>query len=745
MKLTLKMRCAPVIALAVLASSAVAASEHTQDRTITKVVKLLESMLKTSKEEGDEERVIYAKFKCYCDTSEAEKKADIESLTKQIEILESKIEELQGSSGEESTSSADLKEKMAENKQSQAEAETIRKKQAKAFEAEKTDLEQAIGQIKEAIETLSAVGADQTRSVGADHQQFMAAKADGSLLQLQNSLKSALSVAQSFLNKKQYNSFASFLQAPFTGTYTSQSAEVFGILKNMRDTFLANLQSAIDEENQSIKAHNALMKLKSEEFDELLASFKKAQETLGDNDQELASKRKQLSEAEKQKSDDEEFLAKLLPMCKDKAKEFDERKLLRVNEEAAIAEAITILNSDSAFESFGSVDATSGKPKALIQLSKVERHVPEEDVRVVMQRLLRRAASEEGRQSPRLNHVMSLLHEENPFDTVLMEIDKMIDLIDEESVQDKENLVWCGKERKTNKAELAEKKDEILKLEGEIDRLDKAINAPETGLKDQIALIEKSLVDNDKAQKAETEDRKESNAAYQKDIKNLGAAEELLLNAISVLKSYYDRFEKAFVQEDPAPPETWGKYEGQSKGGSDAISMLEFILSETKKEESTAHSTEEQDQADYEDSMTFLKKEQAAKEKSLAELHKTLADTEKDLLQAEDDMRATAKDKESIETYLEKIKPGCDFITENFELRTKSRVTEKDALEKARDMLKDSPAYKNAELKAKVVSFGKCKQVCEASEEGVECKACMADVTVPGYCAGHPKTQGCGK
>jgi hypothetical protein len=315
-----------------LAPAATATSEQMQDRTITKVVKLLEDMLKVSKKDGDEERVIYAKFKCYCDTSEADKKAEIEELTKTISILESKIEEIQGSSGEESTDSADIKEKMATNKQAREEAKAIRKKQAKAFEAESKDLQEAIGQMREAIETLSKVGADQTMSVGADHKQFMAGyKADGALVQLRNSVQSALSVAQAFMNEKQYSSVTSFIQAPFTGTYTSQSAEVLGILKNMRDTFKANLEAAIETEKKDIESFNELMELKTEEYNELILQYKKAQDILGGNDMELASKRKQLAEAEKQKAEDEEFLAKLIPMCKDKAKQYDERKLMRAN------------------------------------------------------------------------------------------------------------------------------------------------------------------------------------------------------------------------------------------------------------------------------------------------------------------------------------------------------------------------------------------------------------------------------
>jgi hypothetical protein len=58
-----------------------------KDRTITQVVKLLQGMLEKSKKEGDEERKIYAKFKCYCDTSEAEKTASIKKETENIVCL----------------------------------------------------------------------------------------------------------------------------------------------------------------------------------------------------------------------------------------------------------------------------------------------------------------------------------------------------------------------------------------------------------------------------------------------------------------------------------------------------------------------------------------------------------------------------------------------------------------------------------------------------------------------------------
>merc|ERR1719213_1244104 len=135
--------------------------------------------------------------------------------------------------------------------------------------------------------------------------------------------------------------------------------------------------------------------------------------------------------------------------------------------------------------------------------------------------------------------------------------------------------------------------------------------------------------------------------------------------------------------------------------------------------------------AKYEDSMTSLKKQEAEDEKRLSKLQEKL-------LEAQEDLKATTEDKEAIEAYLAKIKPGCDFITENFDIREKNRKTETEALEKCQDLIKGTPAYKAAKAEEHQESLGKCKDICnDAGEEHAKCKACLADVTVPGYCAGH--------
>jgi len=293
--------------------------------------------------------------------------------------------------------------------------------------------------------------------------------------------------------------------------------------------------------------------------------------------------------------------------------------------------------------------------------------------------------------------------------------------------------------------------DQIDTLTGEIQSLTDDIEDPETGLKSQIQTTEEDLASCVESQKTETKDRKEANLLYQQDIKNLVAAEKILKKAIKVLKKYYDDLAQkmeageVFLQrrEDPDAPSTWGGYKGQSSKGGDAISMLEFILEETKKEETEAHSDEEDAQHSYEDSMADLKERETNAEKTLVSLRETLAQKEEDLLMRKKELKKTEGEKEALENYLAKIKPGCDFITENFSERENNRATETTALNRAETLIKDTPVYKEAMANAKTESFGDCKEPCTEDEDHVECKACMAKTSIPGYCAGHEGTKGC--
>jgi len=538
----------------------------------------------------------------------------------------------------------------------------------------------------------------------------------------------------------------SFLQAPFTGTYSAQSGEVVGILKDMRDTFQRNLNQARLKEAAAVEAHEKYLEAMGDALEAMEKSYQSKQGDLAANDASLGKKKEKLAAAVKDKAAAEEFLEKLLEMCAAKAKEYDERTMLRAQEQAAIAEAIAILNSDAAFESFGKVKATSKEGKFL-QLKSINSHSSDQDVRMQTARNLRQ--SKAWSKSIFLAKVASLLQAENPFAVVIAEIEKMLKLLAKEEAADDEQFEWCKKERADNKKTLGEKISQIETLEGAIEQLTNEIEDPKTGLKVLIANDEQSLIENGEAQKKETTDRTEENLDYQANIANLQEADGLLKKAIGVLKAYYSKIvkEEAFVEmKKQTPPETWkeGGYKGQSGDGTDAITMLEHILSDTQTEEKEAHEAEKTAQHAFEDSMTSLKKEEKELQENLAKLRVTLAETEEELLGKKSEHKATVAEKEAIEAYLLKIKPGCDFITENIDTRIANRKDESEALKGAMKLLKESPAYQTWVAEDHNETLGDCLEICKTSgEANVKCKACLAKVSIPGYCAGHPGTEGC--
>merc|ERR1719238_1418545 len=170
------MRCVFFLALVFSTASAV----ETQDRTITKVVKLLQEMIEKSAEDGRNDATIFGKFKCYCDSNTAAKTTSIEEDTKMIAMMEGKIEELRGSSGKLSSEVAQLTKGMSDNEAARSDATGIRDKENADFKLEEADMTAAIDQMDRALETLAAVGADQTAALaatGVTTSKFMGEKA----------------------------------------------------------------------------------------------------------------------------------------------------------------------------------------------------------------------------------------------------------------------------------------------------------------------------------------------------------------------------------------------------------------------------------------------------------------------------------------------------------------------------------------------------------------------------------------
>merc|ERR1719160_623532 len=89
------------------------------------------------------------------------------------------------------------------------------------------------------------------------------------------------------------------------------------------------------------------------------AALEANEKVLGGNDDALDSAKVTKEETETALASDEDFLAKLTKLCADKTKQYEDRKMIRAGEEAAVSQAIAILNSDAAFDTFGATKAAT--------------------------------------------------------------------------------------------------------------------------------------------------------------------------------------------------------------------------------------------------------------------------------------------------------------------------------------------------------------------------------------------------
>merc|ERR1719231_587505 len=154
---------------------------------------------------------------------------------------------------------------------------------------------------------------------------------------------------------------AAFVQAPgdyfdaeptFKQSYAPQSGQIFGILKQMKETFETNLSSAQKEEMQAQAAYEDLKAAKEEEIKAGTELKDTKTQELADTDEKLAQSKQDLDDTRNSLSADQKFLMNLKETCLMTDQEWEERQKARAEEMKAVSEALSILSSDDAHDTF---------------------------------------------------------------------------------------------------------------------------------------------------------------------------------------------------------------------------------------------------------------------------------------------------------------------------------------------------------------------------------------------------------
>merc|ERR1719399_284611 len=136
------------------------------------------------------------------------------------------------------------------------------------------------------------------------------------------------------------------------GSYAPQSGAIFGILKNMKESFEANLAASQREETESSKAYEELKAAKNSEIKAGTTQIQKKTAEMAAADEKNAESKQDLDDTTNTLAADTDFLAKLKEHCELMDKEMEARQKARTEEISAVSKALGVLTADDAHDLF---------------------------------------------------------------------------------------------------------------------------------------------------------------------------------------------------------------------------------------------------------------------------------------------------------------------------------------------------------------------------------------------------------
>merc|ERR1719379_157615 len=174
-------------------------------------------------------------------------------------------------------------------------------------------------------------------------------------LQMWTGLSHYLKKGEAFLSEnfttKQRKAVFNFIQQAQT-TGAPASGEIYGILKQMKESFETNLANSQKEETQAQKDYEELKAAKETEIAAGTDLIDTKTSELAAADEKNAESKESLEDTRNVLAADTKFLANLKEQCQNIDQEYEERTKTRQLEIQAVSKALAFLSSDEAHDLF---------------------------------------------------------------------------------------------------------------------------------------------------------------------------------------------------------------------------------------------------------------------------------------------------------------------------------------------------------------------------------------------------------
>jgi len=655
--------------------------ESRKQYPVTKVVVLLRDIQSQLEKEAEEDEEIYDKMSCWCQTNDRDKTKSIKDAEARVADLTSTIESTAASSGRLKTEVANHEADLAKSQKSLDALTAIRTKQASEFNGEEKDMLQSIKALDSAIVVLSK------------HHSGAALMDDSALRQISQVVRTQmekhkmmlLGIITPYQKRLMMGAFLQSAdrqsQANFRA-YQPASSEIFGILRQMKETFGANLSDAQKEELANAKAFEEQKAAKTDEMKAIGNSLDQKRTHLANSDSLNAQSKEDLDDTQNSLSVDDKFLIDLKERCKMTDQEWETRQKSRQEEVSAVLEAISILTADTARDTF----SKTMNPASFVQEKAVRggRHA---EARRAAAHLLKAWAAKLG--SPQLAG-LAVAAELDAFTKVKAAIDKMVKELVEQKAVEITQRDFCINNLNENtlliEKQTREKSDSEMKIAG----LQSSIKE----VADTLESLQKEIAEMHVQIKRAGEDREMANREFQSTVVDQREMQQLLHKAIAVLEAVFVNkvpTRKAVLAEEgsaarPPPPLGFKDY-SKNAGGGGAVALLTQILGDAKVLETEAVKDEQAAQQTYEKLVRDTNTAIDSKQTAIVNKSQDKASAEQDLGNAKTDLQQQTTELTSLANTKSDLNLQCDFLLKNFDLRQQARDEEVDALRQAKAIL----------------------------------------------------------
>jgi len=627
------------------------ADDSQKEKPIQKVIRLMKEMAGQLDKEAKEDEDMYDKLGCWCDTNEKEKTMAVKVNTQRTTDLTAAIEELTAKSASLKIDIEELKKSVATSTASLDESTALREKEASEFHAYEKDAIVNTEQVKGAIMTLGKVHG------GALDQQ--------SLMQVKQLIKKHWETHRRILKGRK--TAMSLVQEPVDSEVDSllqqagearapQSGAIFGILKQMKESFETNLVTAQNEEGAAKDTFADMKASKTKEITsaEELIDSKSAE--LAATDEKNAASKADLEDTTAVVAADTKFLANLKDKCSTATADYVARSKVRNEEILAVGEAMDILTGDDAKDLL----------LKFVQVSSSRQTKTRERASKFVLQLAKKL------HNPKLA-ALSTSMKLDAFTKVKASIDEMIVQLKKTQKDEVDKKDFCNKELHENEMKTTEKTN----LKEDLTQAIADLETTKTTLADEIAVLKESIATAQTEMKRASELRLAENTEFQMTVTDQKATQEILTKALDRLKAFYS---KSLLQVKSVRQPGYKK----NAGSSSVMAMIDHIIEESKEEEKAAVKSENDANAAYAEYLADSNQAIEDMSKSVIGKSEELAKADQAKALTEGQLRGTEADLLSLLKTYQTLHTECDYLLKYFDVRQTKRAEEIEALQQAK-------------------------------------------------------------